>query len=72
MSELPEDLAIRIERAHWHLADKPSAEQAPPRFIIVRFLDHYMNDVVLEQAWVGQVFSAFCGKRTGVRIRIGK
>lgn len=52
--ELSEDLTIRIERAHRSLADKPRAEQASPRSTIVRFVDYYTKDVILQQAWKQQ------------------
>ena len=49
--KLPEDINIRIERAHRSLAEKPRAAQAPPRSIIVRFLDYYTKYVMFQQAW---------------------
>lgn len=54
--KLPPDLDIRIERAHRSLLSRPLNPAAPPRSIIVRFLDAAVKDVVLQQAWrQGQV-----------------
>lgn len=53
---LPSDIDIRIERAHRSLQSKPNDPTAPPRSIIVRFLDAAVKDRVLQQAWSqGQV-----------------
>lgn len=48
--ELKEDVEIKLERAHRVLAPKPKTT-APPRSIMVRFLDFSMKQVVLQQAW---------------------
>lgn len=48
--KLPEGTDICIERAHRATAPKPKAA-APPRSIIVRFLDFRVKQVVLQQAW---------------------
>lgn len=48
---LPPDLDIKIERAHRSLQVKPTGPAAPPRSIIVRFLDTVVKDIVLQQAW---------------------
>ncbi|KAA8580424.1 hypothetical protein FQN60_005959 [Etheostoma spectabile] len=42
---------IRIERAHRSLIDKPKVSGAPPRAIIVSFLDACMKEQVIQQAW---------------------
>ncbi|KAL6481133.1 hypothetical protein MHYP_G00092130 [Metynnis hypsauchen] len=44
------DSEIRIERAHRSLLPKPR-ENAPPRGIIVRFVDCRMKDRIIQQAW---------------------
>lgn len=59
--KLPEDTAIRIERAHRAVNPKPKPT-APPRSIIVRFLDFNMKQVVLKQAWEQRIVM-FKGKR---------
>ena len=48
---LPEDLDVCIERAHRVLTMRPKHASAPPRSIIVRFLDYSVKDAVLQQAW---------------------
>jgi len=48
---LPPNLDIKIERAHRSLQSKPTDPAAPPRSIIVRFLDAAVKDIVLQQAW---------------------
>lgn len=48
---LPPNLNIQIERAHRSLQSKPTDPAAPPRSIIVRFLDAGVKDIVLQQAW---------------------
>lgn len=54
--KLPADLDIKIERAHRALQVRPTSPAAPPRSIIVRFLDAAVKDIVLQQAWSqGQV-----------------
>ncbi len=49
--QLPQDMEIKIERAHRALAAKPKDTAAPPRSIIVRFLDYAVKDAILRQAW---------------------
>lgn len=49
--QLPDDMEINIERAHRSLAAKPKDRTAPPRAIIVRFLDYKVKDYVIRQAW---------------------
>lgn len=49
--QLPADMDIKIERAHRALAAKPKDSTAPPRSIIVRFLDYAVKDAILRQAW---------------------
>ncbi|KAL1250608.1 hypothetical protein QQF64_018404 [Cirrhinus molitorella] len=48
--KLQEDLIISLERAHRATTPKPKSS-APPRSIIVRFLDLSVKQVVLQQAW---------------------
>lgn len=48
--QLPPEINIQIERAHRALGLKPAAS-APPRSIIVRFLDYTVKEAVLRQAW---------------------
>lgn len=48
--QLPPEVNIKIERAHRSLGLKP-ARSAPPRSIIVRFLDYTVKEAVLRQAW---------------------
>lgn len=47
---LPDNLNLQIERAHRSLGSKP-APSAPPRSIIVRFLDYTVKEATLRQAW---------------------
>ncbi|KAL1268671.1 hypothetical protein QQF64_034034 [Cirrhinus molitorella] len=49
--DLPQDMDIKIERAHRALGAKPKDPTAPPRSIIVRFLDYAVKDTILRQAW---------------------
>lgn len=49
--QIPDDMDIRIERAHRSLVPKPKENTAPPRVIIVRFLDYRTKDHVIQQAW---------------------
>lgn len=49
--QIPDDTDIRIERAHRSLIAKPKESDAPPRAIIVRFLDARMKEQVIQQAW---------------------
>lgn len=49
--QIPDDTDIRIERAHRSLTAKPKESDAPPRAIIVRFLDTRMKEQVIQQAW---------------------
>lgn len=54
--KLPPNLDIKIERAHRSLQSRPTDPAAPPRSVIVRFLDAAVKDIVLQQAWrQGQV-----------------
>lgn len=48
--KLQEDMSICLERAHRAIAPKPKPT-APPRSIIVRFLDFKVKQAVLQQAW---------------------
>lgn len=48
--KLQEGLEIRVERAHRALGPKPRGT-APPRSIIIRFVDFQVKQVVLQQAW---------------------
>lgn len=49
--QIPDDMDIRIERAHRSLIAKPKESNAPLRAIIVRFLDARMKEQVIQQAW---------------------
>lgn len=49
--KLPPDLDIKIERAHRSPVAKPKDATAPPRSIIVRFLDVAAKDAIIRQAW---------------------
>lgn len=60
--KLPPELDIKIERAHRSLAAKPKDVTAPPRSIIVRFLDAAVKDTIIKQAW-SQGPVLFQGKR---------
>ena len=60
--KLPPGLDIKIERAHRSLAAKPKDPTAPPRSIIVRFLDAAVKDTIIRQAW-SQGPVLFQGKR---------
>lgn len=48
--KLQEDMNICLERAHRAITPKPKPT-APPRSIIVRFLDFKVKQTVLQQAW---------------------
>lgn len=48
---LPSEIDIKIERAHRSLMQKPTDTTAPPRSIIVRFLDAAVKDAIIRQAW---------------------
>ena len=48
--QLPPEINVHIERAHRSLGLKPD-NTAPPRSIIVRFLDYTVKEAVLRQAW---------------------
>lgn len=48
--KLPDDMDLGIERAHRSLTMKPK-DTAPPRSVIVRFLDYRVKDNVLRTAW---------------------
>lgn len=45
--KVPPELEIKIERAHTSLVAKPRDSNAPPRSIIVRFLDFTIKERVL-------------------------
>lgn len=60
--KLPPDLDIKIERAHRSLVAKPKDATAPPRSIIVRFLDAAVNNTIVRQTW-SQGPVLFQGKR---------
>lgn len=49
--QIADDMEIRIERAHRSLVAKPKDSAAPPRAIIVRFLDYKVKEYVIRQAW---------------------
>ncbi|KAJ4930509.1 hypothetical protein JOQ06_024820 [Pogonophryne albipinna] len=49
--KVPGDTEIKLERAHRALAPKPKESSAPPRSIIVRFLDFSVKQIILQQAW---------------------
>ncbi len=49
--QLPQDMDIKIERALRAFAAKPKDSAAPPRSIIVRFLDYAIKDAILQQDW---------------------
>uniref|UniRef100_H2MAH2 L1 transposable element RRM domain-containing protein n=1 Tax=Oryzias latipes TaxID=8090 RepID=H2MAH2_ORYLA len=49
--EIREEIDINVERAHRALGPKPRSTTAPPRSIIVRFLDFQVKQAVLQQAW---------------------
>jgi len=49
--KLPPNIVIKIERAHRSLQTRPADPAAPPRSIIVRFLDAAVKDAILQQAW---------------------
>ena len=48
---LEEELPVRVERAHRATVPKPKESTAPPRSIIVRFLDYSVKQTILQQAW---------------------
>lgn len=48
--DLPTDSSLLIERAHRSLQQRP-AEEAPPRSLIVRFVNHQQKQQVLFKAW---------------------
>ncbi len=45
------DMEIHIERARRSLVAKPKDSAAPPRAIIVHFLDYKVKEYVIRQAW---------------------
>ncbi|KAI4799940.1 hypothetical protein KUCAC02_016478 [Chaenocephalus aceratus] len=49
--QIPAEVDSRIERAHRSLLAKPKENTAPPRAIIVRFLDYRVKEQVIQQAW---------------------
>ncbi len=61
MLELQEGMDIKLERAHGATTPKPKAT-APPRSIIVRFLDFSVKEVVLQQSWK-QRYITFQGRK---------
>ena len=48
--QIPADVDIRIERAHRSLLARSKENTAPPRAIIVRFLDYRVKEQVIQQA----------------------
>ena len=48
---MPAEMDIHIERAHRTLINKPRDNTAPPRAIIVRFLDYRVKEYIIQQAW---------------------
>ncbi len=59
--ELQEGMDIKLQRAHRATTPKPKAT-APPRSIIVRFLDFSVKQVVLQQSWK-QRYITFQGRK---------
>ncbi|KAI4808281.1 hypothetical protein KUCAC02_000345 [Chaenocephalus aceratus] len=49
--QIPAEVDIPIERAHCSLLAKLKENTAPPRAIIVRFLDYRVKEQVIQQAW---------------------
>ncbi|KAK7910453.1 hypothetical protein WMY93_015137 [Mugilogobius chulae] len=49
--QLPEGSNLKIQRAHRSLTSKPPPE-APPRAIIVNFLEYSTKEMVLREAWM--------------------
>ncbi|KAF3841464.1 hypothetical protein F7725_007326, partial [Dissostichus mawsoni] len=62
------DTEIKLERAHRALAPKPKESSAPPRSIIVRFLDFSVKQIILQQAWKQRDIE-FEGQREKGRVR---
>lgn len=48
--DLPTDCSLQIERAHRSLQQRPT-EEASPRSLIVRFVNHQQKQQVLSKAW---------------------
>ncbi|KAF7655958.1 hypothetical protein LDENG_00047890 [Lucifuga dentata] len=47
----PPEMEVKIERAHRAFISKPMDTAAPPRSIIVRFLDFTVKGAIPRQAW---------------------
>lgn len=48
--QIPDNMDIGTERAHRSLVAKPKENTAPPRAIVVHFLDYRVKDHVIQQA----------------------
>lgn len=48
--QIPEDIDLKIQRAHRSLATKPPPE-APPRPFIINFSEYSTKEMVLKEAW---------------------
>ncbi len=46
----PEELDLKIQRAHWSLTQKPPPDK-PPRPIIINFQEFTTKELVLKEAW---------------------
>lgn len=56
--KLPETLDVRIKRAHRLMsASGARGDGAPLRAIIVRFLDYYVKEQILRQAWKQRIIT---------------
>lgn len=70
--KIPPEMDIKIERAHCSLGPLPKDSTAPPRSMIVRFLDAAIKDEIIRQAWSQEkVFfktSGFSSTRTTLQI----
>lgn len=51
---LPQDMRLRIQRAHRALMGKPG-QNAPPRSIIINFQEYICKEDILKRAWAGKV-----------------
>lgn len=49
--DFPQDVEIKIERAHRALAPKPSDAQIKPRSIITKFASYRVKEEVIRRAW---------------------
>lgn len=49
--DVPPDLPLQLERAHRSLQQRPTDENAPPRSLVVRFVNHQCKQQVLTTAW---------------------